>query len=183
MDPSELLSLQLSLHDALAQDGALAAAEVLLSAFAAATTQPSVCSPFPKHAVQGERRFSDARRLLDAVPPLRQLLPSLNPYAAEAAASAPPPPPQLPGDAWRLLQWLLLLLAPQRGSLRAAGAADAAREIGVPQLAGELSKCCCILRVERPDQDPGDLGAQDHDDRCVPPVYCFHGTNFTRRSS
>lgn len=196
MDASELLSLKLSLHDALAPPGAAPAADALLSAFAAATSAPSACAPFPKALFAGDRRCSDARRLVDeSVPPLRDLL--RGPLALRGGGGAacggaqcwgcggrgcgeceaPPGGKGLeaehdeagggssccgdpPDAAWRLLQWLLLHLAPQRGALRASSAAAVLRELGAagpgprgPRLArlGEqLSSCCCILEASRP---------------------------------
>lgn len=165
MDPDELLSLKLRLDHEFADTGAVPAADILLCAFAAALQSPSACAPFPPAATSnGTRQFAEARRALDAIPALHELLHELQEESVDQA-------PQLPTLSWRLLQWLILLLAPERGVVRAASVERVVNEINVPQLSQELSKCCCILELAAPPATRSTASFELTD--ATPPIYCW----------
>jgi hypothetical protein len=147
MDASERLSLRLLLADAIAR--APAAADVLLSAFAAAAAAPSCAVPFPGHLLAGDGRCAAARALVQGLPPLPELLRRLEAPGGGAAA------PGLSDAQLRLLQWLLLQLAPQRGTLAPAPPAAAAAATGAAApRTRHLAACEAVLRVAaRPERE------------------------------
>lgn len=198
MDPSEALSVHLSLHDALTTQLDALAADALISAFAAATRLPSCAVPFPTHLFEGSRRHEQARQALNSIPPVTQVLAAIAAAAAEGGAreDGPEGAPKLSDDAWRLLQWLLLLLAPQRGCLRATSPEHVAEAVSIPPLVKELSKCSCILEVQRPaavrqeyqhsasmTEHQAEQDERDSSSGGAPPLFCWHGTSFSRLHS